>query len=359
MSLPRLASDQISQLDCAQLGRKLKEAFLKEPTGAAGVFSGKQVRRAEVEALIGSQSIKDLTVLGIFETCPGDGLTSRFAVRHVLRKVLVTDHPKSRFRDEALIVDPLWEGPALARMMPNRRRRLSLDLGTGCGILALVLAQWSDHVIASDINPRALAMGDLNARLNSVDNISFVHSDLFEALEGQRFDQIVFNAPVGTEFRPRHMLEAGEFILETFFKAMPHHLADNGVVQLNLCFRDWPNDSFVGRMRSWMGPTKPAFGSVLLRLWKRSSGLKFLFEKALEAISAGPGALSCEAVSRGIITLMRSPVPTHTEIDVNYHQWPPQPSIGHVGEAIVAAIETGHDHSLRNLLRSLEKTSST
>jgi protein-L-isoaspartate O-methyltransferase len=335
------------------LGQGLARAFLDDPAGAAKVFSGRPIRRSDAEDCISSQAVRDLRLLKIIDTCPGDRLIARLAVRHVLEKVLVTDHPQSGFRGESLIVDPLWEGPALARLMPSRRRRLSLDLGTGCGILALQLAQWSDHVIASDINPRALAMGELNARLNSIDNVSFVQSDLFEAFRGQIFDQIVFNAPVGTEFRPRHMLEAGEAILEAFFNAMPHHLAETGVVQLNLCYRDWPDDAFVTRMRSWIGPTDYAFGAVLLRLWRRSSGPRFFLEKAIGSLRAGPEALSCSAISRGIITLARSHLPTHSEIDVNYHQWPPQATTRHLGEAIVAAIETGADQNLRGLIGSM------
>lgn len=245
MALPVLVSDGISQIDCAQLGRRLTRAFLDDPATASRIFSGRPFSGSRTEDCVGHKALRDLMSLNVIGPYPGDRLVAHMAVRHVLDWVLVTDHPKSAFRGEALIVDPLWEGPAIARLMPNRRRRVSLDLGTGCGILALQLAQWSDHVIASDINPRALAMAELNARLNSVDNISFVRSDMFEGLQGRVFDQIVFNAPVGTEFRPRHMLEAGEAILRTFFNAMPEHLAEAGVAQLNLCFHDWPGDPFV------------------------------------------------------------------------------------------------------------------
>ena len=45
----------------------------------------------------------------------------------------------------------------------------ALDLGTGCGVQALHLAEHVRDVVATDVNERALAMTRLNAGLNEVD----------------------------------------------------------------------------------------------------------------------------------------------------------------------------------------------
>src|SRR5215213_3279938 len=47
----------------------------------------------------------------------------------------------------------------LAGLLVRRRVRRALDLGTGCGVLALLLARTAERVVATDINPRALQFG--------------------------------------------------------------------------------------------------------------------------------------------------------------------------------------------------------
>ena len=59
----------------------------------------------------------------------------------------------------------------LARLHLRRRVRRALDLGTGNGIQALLLAQHSDLVVATDLNERALRFTELNAALNGRTNI--------------------------------------------------------------------------------------------------------------------------------------------------------------------------------------------
>ncbi len=70
----------------------------------------------------------------------------------------------------------------------------ALDLGTGCGVQALHLADHAGHVVATDVNPRALAMTRLNARLNGVD-VEAREGSLYEPVAGERFDLVVTNPP--------------------------------------------------------------------------------------------------------------------------------------------------------------------
>ena len=61
----------------------------------------------------------------------------------------------------------------LADLTVRRAVRTALDVGTGCGIQALLAARHAQHVVATDINERALAFAALNAGLNGIDNIEF------------------------------------------------------------------------------------------------------------------------------------------------------------------------------------------
>lgn len=72
-----------------------------------------------------------------------------------------------------------------------------LDLGTGCGILAVTLmAEWPKaQALATDISPAALAVASKNAaRYDIGDRLSFAQSNWFEGVQGE-FDLIVANPP--------------------------------------------------------------------------------------------------------------------------------------------------------------------
>ena len=71
----------------------------------------------------------------------------------------------------------------------------ALDLGCGCGVLALLLARVATRVADTDLNPRAIAMAKLNAAMNGVENVSFRHDDLFAPVAGERVNLIVSEPP--------------------------------------------------------------------------------------------------------------------------------------------------------------------
>lgn len=72
-----------------------------------------------------------------------------------------------------------------------------LDLGTGCGVLAIAAAlAGAKHVVATDINPDALEATRRNAEKHSVsDKIETFKSDLFQIVSG-KFDRIIANLPI-------------------------------------------------------------------------------------------------------------------------------------------------------------------
>jgi release factor glutamine methyltransferase len=81
-----------------------------------------------------------------------------------------------------------------------------LDMGTGCGIIAILTAKRGAQVVAVDINPAAVAAAAANAALNGVaDRIVFRESDVFRSVDG-RFDVIAFDPPFRW-FRARDLLE--------------------------------------------------------------------------------------------------------------------------------------------------------
>lgn len=71
-----------------------------------------------------------------------------------------------------------------------------LELGTGCGLLAVRAARHASAVVAVDINADAVECARSNVdRLGWSANVRVMHSDLFAALPDGRFDVIITNPP--------------------------------------------------------------------------------------------------------------------------------------------------------------------
>ena len=82
----------------------------------------------------------------------------------------------------------------LAQLTIRRPAERALDLGTGCGVQSLHLAQHVDTVVATDLNPRAIQLARLTAKINSI-KLDLRQGDLFAPVAGEKFDLIVTNPP--------------------------------------------------------------------------------------------------------------------------------------------------------------------
>lgn len=106
-----------------------------------------------------------------------------------------------------------------------------LDMGTGSGVGAIFAAQRSRYVTAVDINPAAVRCVQINALLNNVqERITACQSDLFEAVNDQQFDVVLFNPPFfrGKPKDAEDHAWRGVDVLERFAAGLPQHLAANG-----------------------------------------------------------------------------------------------------------------------------------
>jgi methylase of polypeptide subunit release factors len=110
--------------------------------------------------------------------------------------LVASDHPFGLEAADAELV--LWPNPTsklLSRFTVRRPSKATLDLGTGSGILSLTAASFSDRIIATDLNPRAVMFAAFNARLNGIENVEFRAGDTFEPVAGKKFDLIFSNPP--------------------------------------------------------------------------------------------------------------------------------------------------------------------
>lgn len=114
-----------------------------------------------------------------------------------------------------------------------------LDVGTGTGVLALIAAcKGACNVVATDINPQAVK----NAKFNA-NKLGFEHridargpADLFEAVQGEKFDIIIFNAP-WIYGEPKTTYDTAVYdknfsVITRFFQSVANYLSDSGFIML-------------------------------------------------------------------------------------------------------------------------------
>ena len=139
----------------------------------------------------------------------------------------------------------------LANMMIRRPCERMLDLGTGSGLLAMSAAAHAETVVATDMNPRAIAFTRFNARLNRIANIECHTGDLFEPVAQQRFQLIVCNPPFvispTRRFLFRDSGQRGDLFCRKLVPAALAHLETDGFFQFtaNVAHRvghSWKSD---------------------------------------------------------------------------------------------------------------------
>jgi SAM-dependent methyltransferase len=193
-----------------------------------------RVPRAEAEAAIG---VERAARLGLVEV---DGDEVRGLVDLVPREELLV--ASDRFRDDRLperpdhVYGPTPPTRALASLTVRRPVSRALDLGTGSGIQAILAAAHAERVVGTDVNPRALRFARFNAVANGVSNLDLRKGDLFEPVEGERFDLIVCNPPYlvapseGYAFRDSGV--RGDRFCAELVRRVPEHLADGGLAHV-------------------------------------------------------------------------------------------------------------------------------
>ena len=86
---------------------------------------------------------------------------------------------------------------ALSHLVDLKKDYNILELGTGCGAIAIALAHERPHakIYATDISVEAIRSARDNAKCLNVENIQFMCSNWFEAIRATKFDLIVSNPP--------------------------------------------------------------------------------------------------------------------------------------------------------------------
>jgi hypothetical protein len=146
---------------------------------------------------------------------------------------------------------------SLAQLTVRQPFARALDLGTGCGVQALHLAEHVGHVVATDVNRRALELTRLNAALNGV-QLDVREGSLFEPVAGERFDLVVTNPPfvvspaTGERLVYRDSGLPGDEVVRRVVSTAPRHLEPGGWCQVLANWVHRRGEPWQDRVYGWL-----------------------------------------------------------------------------------------------------------
>lgn len=152
------------------------------------------VSKTRCRTALSSQFLEASLECGLL-TAEGDQIASTASLTPFRSLIIAADSSRTRSSVPEMVTGPSASTQIPARLAVGGENETTFDLGTGSGTLALEAAAYSQSVVGTDINPRALQYAEFNAALNGITNVEWRCGDAFSPVDGQQFSRIVANPP--------------------------------------------------------------------------------------------------------------------------------------------------------------------
>ena len=123
----------------------------------------------------------------------------------------------------------------LADNLDITRRDEVLEIGTGAGLIAIYCAQRSKRVVATDIDEEAIKCALKNVIANRTYNVELKNGDLFEPVQNEKYDLILFNTYNTTVNDNKNQSEdfsKSREIINKFILELKNYLNEGGRFQI-------------------------------------------------------------------------------------------------------------------------------
>jgi hypothetical protein len=215
------------------------------------------IPRAEAEEALAIAPLEQLEELGLLDLSDGS-VRSRAALTPVGDLVVASDwEPEDRAPDRPdHVLGVSLPSRILACLAVQRPVENALDVGTGCGVQALLAARHAPRVVATDVSQRALRFTEFNALLNGLDRVECRLGSLFEPVEGETFDAVSCNPPYvlspETDYVFRDSGLPGDSFCETLVRSVPEHLSEGGIAHALVSWAHRPEEDWSAPLRRWV-----------------------------------------------------------------------------------------------------------
>ncbi|MBI3785688.1 MAG: class I SAM-dependent methyltransferase [Deltaproteobacteria bacterium] len=193
-----------------------------------------------VDKALGTDACERLIGIGLLRRCSAGRVVARLRIEAVDqqyfladRRFLGVDRTALHLSGRDPVYPPSSDSFLLREIIPMNGDPSVLDLCCGSGVQALTFATRASRLAGVDLNPRAVAIAELNAGLNGVDRFDVRCGDLYAPLHREQFDVILANPPfVSSPYERGPAYHAGgasgDRILRRIIKGYSKHLAPQG-----------------------------------------------------------------------------------------------------------------------------------
>ncbi|TDC00632.1 methyltransferase domain-containing protein [Nonomuraea longispora] len=147
----------------------------------------------------------------------------------------------------------------LAQLVTRRPVGRALDLGTGCGVQVLHLDGRAGHIVATDLNPRALELARLSWELSGVSGVDARTGSMFEPVGDELFDLVVSNPPFVIAPRGRLTYRetgaGGDDFCRDLVRETPRHLRPDGQAHFLASWMHVEGEDWHDRVGGWLRET--------------------------------------------------------------------------------------------------------
>ena len=189
---------------------------------------------------------------------------------------------------------------AFVNFLPRKKCERFLEVCAGCGPAAVLAGGFAASVTASDIDARAVAFAEYNARLNEIAGFQGITASLYEGLRGE-FDVIAAHPPFMPSAGPVEAYYGGGLdgtdLLRRLISELPGRLTPGGIFYAVAMIPEGDSCAVEDRVCQWLADGVAEHDVFFFPLHRRS-----LVEVAYEASAKlGKGT---EAASRFRMTLL-------------------------------------------------------
>ena len=222
---------------------------------------GKPIARTQLESLLGADAtalLEHLNLVFPLDETQTSAAVALYPIEHLhIASDRYNSADTSQFEGFDDIVYPcLFETTArFLRTLPRTPCGPVLDLCSGTGVAALLLAKTSEHTYAADITERSRQFALFNQLLNGIPNSSAVIGDLYEPVADLTFDRIVVHPPYQPVYRKEQIFNSGgvdgEQITRRCIEGAYAHLRPGGRIYCvaQITARNEPVDQ---RVKQWI-----------------------------------------------------------------------------------------------------------
>lgn len=234
---------------------------------------GESMPARTARRVLGVRLLEELTACGLVHRADGT-VRPRFLIGTVGPVRVATDTDNVANDDTRIGVGPnplvmpvYLETHLFAAAIDRQRVARGLDLCTGSGVHALLLASHCEEVVGVDVSARTVGIARFNARLNGIENARFVQGSLWTPLTQQRFDVITANPPYQPELNAASGSNwwgaevRGEGVWKPLVEQLHQHLRPGGRCFVILQGLSWQQDPFVPRVQRYAPSMQVRFDS--------------------------------------------------------------------------------------------------